>query len=516
MLKFLNEIREKNKDDEKVLKAINEIEKEINNKKYGLVWEEHEEEVDRMLKDNIPVFCEQKDKEIKESDDGYNFLLEGDNLHSLKLLEKTHKGKIDVIYIDPPYNTGNKDFMYSDDYVGSDDSYRHSKWLSFISERMYFAKKLMSESAFIFISIDEKEFAQLKILCDEIFGEDNYVNEIVWQKLSASKAQSSYFSNLHEKVLVYRKSNKAIMNKLYLPVDSNDKSYPYIEKKTGRKWGSFDFTQKGDGEGKWFGETYLEPPKGKHWIWSQERIDEGLKKDLIVFTKNGTPRVKRYLDEKKGNLIGDIWIENGIAPLSANDKERVGFETQKPVSLIKRVLETEKKSATVLDFFAGSGTTAQAVLELNKEDGGNRKFILCTNNENNICEDITYQRVKTVITGKRKDGSEYSEGIPANLKYYKTDFVSKDEEYLEEELNDHIREMIQLEHGIDVDDSGYCLILSDEDADELENNIDDLEDVKGIYISSDVLLTTSQKSKFKDLEKYIIPECFYDKEINNK
>ena len=193
----------------------------------------------------------------------------------------------------------------------------------------------------------------------------------------------------------------------------------------------------------------------------------------------------------------------------------MGFETQKPVSLIKRVLEIEKKNATVLDFFAGSGTTAQAVLELNKEDGGNRKFILCTNNENNICEDITYQRVKTVITGKRKDGSGYSEGIPANLKYYKTDFVSKDEEYLEDELNNHIKEMIQLEKGIDIDDSNYCLILSDENADELESKIDKMTDLEGIYISNDVLLTTKQKSKFKNLEQYIIPDYYYDKEMKN-
>ena len=147
MLKFLETLKEQHKDDESLI-AINEIEKELTNKKYGLVWEEHEEEVDKMMETHIPVFTEDKDKEIignPDSDD-CNFLLEGDNLHSLKLLEKTHKGKIDVIYIDPPYNTGNKDFIYEDDYVKSEDSYKHSMWISFMYKRLKIARVLLSAS----------------------------------------------------------------------------------------------------------------------------------------------------------------------------------------------------------------------------------------------------------------------------------------------------------------------------------------------------------------------------------
>ncbi|WP_139903944.1 DNA methyltransferase [Clostridium thermarum] len=152
MLNFLTIIKEEHKDNDEALKAIYEIENELVSKKYGLVWEEHEENVDIQMRENIPVFTEIKDKEIigDINNPNFNFLLEGDNLHSLKLLEKTHRGKIDVIYIDPPYNTGNKDFVYNDDFVGTDDTFRHSKWLSFIEKRLRIAYRLLSENGLIF------------------------------------------------------------------------------------------------------------------------------------------------------------------------------------------------------------------------------------------------------------------------------------------------------------------------------------------------------------------------------
>lgn len=179
MLAFLNKIKAEHQDDDKTLQALDEIETELNSKKYGLVWEKHEEQVDVMMQDNIPVFSEVQEREIKATDENaYNFLLEGDNLHSLKLLEKTHAGKIDVIYIDPPYNTGNNDFIYDDNYIGSDDGYRHSKWISFMNERLKIAKQLLSKQGFIFISIDDNELSQLKILCDEIFDEKKFLSII--------------------------------------------------------------------------------------------------------------------------------------------------------------------------------------------------------------------------------------------------------------------------------------------------------------------------------------------------
>lgn len=174
MLEFLEQIKSSS-DDEKTVIAINEIENELVEKKYGLVWEQHIEQVDEDIKTNVPVFAEVEDKAILAGvDDSCNFLLEGDTLHSLKLLEKTHAGKIDCIIIDPPYNTGNEDFMYDDSFISTDDNYRHSLWLSFMSERLKIARKLLSQKGFIFICIDDKEASQLKLLCDEVFGEQLY------------------------------------------------------------------------------------------------------------------------------------------------------------------------------------------------------------------------------------------------------------------------------------------------------------------------------------------------------
>ena len=503
MLHTINEIK-KNITDEETLNNLSLIENELTKKKYGLIWEEHEERVDKELETQIPTFEEVKDKEIVTNIDGkFNFLLEGDNLHSLYLLKKTHKGKIDLIIIDPPYNTGSKEFMYNDTFIDYEDGFRHSKWLSFMYKRLSLAKELLSDKGFIYINIDQNEFSQLKLLCDDIFGENNYVNEIIWQKLSASKSQSLYFSNLHEKILVYRKSNNSIMKKIYQEVDENDKNYPYIEEETGRRYGSFDFTQKGSGEGKYFNGEFLVPPTGKHWIWSQEKIDEGLKNGKIIFTKNGLPRVKRYLDDKKGNLIGDLWINNGINPLSANDKERVGFDTQKPLSMVYRILETMDNNICVLDFFAGSGTTGQGVINQNNVDKGNRTFILCTNNENQICENYTYNRLsKNNI----------------NLKYYKTSYIPRlnnDINNLHDSLLQNIKNLIQLENGLKVDNQIIRIYLEEQELDKFSLDNDALNICEKLYISSDILLTSEQEKIFEDynIEVYIIPEYYFEEEI---
>ena len=166
-----------------------------------------------------------------------------------------------------------------------------------------------------------------------------------------------------------------------------------------------------------------------------------------------------------------------------------------------------------MDFFAGSGTTAQAVLELNKEDGGSRSFILCTNNENNICESVTYPRIKTVISGARSDGSKYSEGIPANLKYYHTGFVPKDEDDLSEALLGHIAEMIQLEHGVKLDGQHYIMVLDDDEADALAVHWNEYPDVKALYVSKNVLFTTEQNALFRDVEIHIIPDYYFNFEL---
>ena len=216
-------------------------------------------------------------------------------------------------------------------------------------------------------------------------------------------------------------------------------------------------------------------------------------------------------------MIGDaIYTRDGTKDLRDIFPTRV-FDFPKPVSLIKILLaQTSQNDSCILDFFAGSGTTAQAVLELNQEDGGNRHFILCTNNENNICENVTYPRVKTVITGIRPDGSKYSDGIPANLKCYKTDFVARNEEYLSDALLRHIAEMIQLENGIKLDGKRYLMILTDEQADEISSHWDQYPDVKAIYLSKNVLLTTDQEGLFENIPVYIIPDYYFDFELREE
>ena len=176
MLSFLETIRQEHKNDDGVLIALSEIENELNAKKYGLIWEKHEELVDVMMKTHIPVFTEDIDREIaKNKNENYNFLLNGDNLHSLHLLKKTHKNKIDVIYIDPPYNTGSKDFVYDDAYVDDTDGYKHSKWLSFMNERLLLARDLLTDDGVMIISIGYQEVNNLMLLCREIFSEKQVV-----------------------------------------------------------------------------------------------------------------------------------------------------------------------------------------------------------------------------------------------------------------------------------------------------------------------------------------------------
>lgn len=561
MMEFLSKLKEEHKDDDSVLIALGEIEAELNAKKYGLVWEEHEEAVDVMMKDNIPVFTECKDKEINTSDsDIYSFLLEGDNLHSLYLLEKTHKGRIDVIYIDPPYNTGNKDFMYDDVFVDMDDGFRHSKWASFISERLKLAKRLLSVTGFIAISIDDNEYAVLKLLCDEIFGISNYLTTFHIQVRYPDKSISTedkVFKPLMEYVLFYAKdSTQLIVNQDEVDYDLEKFCYKISENAPGKHF--------------WVGNQEVVVFKPDEW--SIEKIDgslSGLKETWItgsiyttmsygkVFQTVVEPRIDvdglgclykvmgrgddglgyRYYTgpqratAKKGKMFSGVPLEkvedfkNGTAPkkkipiittydFSADfgnirHEGGVAFSSgKKPVKMIKQIINYNcKKDAIVLDFFAGSGSTGHAVLDLN-QDGGTRTFILCTNNQNGICDEITYSRIKNVVNGY---GS--TPAIPSNIKYYRTDFISKDEEYLTDELLDHVAEMVQLEHGIKLDGKHYIMIMDDDEADELAAHWSEYSDVKALYVSKNVLFTTEQNILFRNVDVHIIPDYYFNLEL---
>ena len=190
-----------------LLAYIADIEKDIKGKKYGLVFEEHREGIDELLENNLPVLTEDTDLFI-DNGGQMNFLIEGDNLASLKLLEKTHKGRIDLIYIDPPYNTGNKDFVYDDSFVDSNDTFRHSKWLSFMEKRLQIARSLLSENGVIFISIDDNEQSALKMLCDSIFNENNFIAKFDWRKKTGAN-DAKDIAVVTESILLYGKNKTA-------------------------------------------------------------------------------------------------------------------------------------------------------------------------------------------------------------------------------------------------------------------------------------------------------------------
>ena len=542
MLKFLETLKEQHSDDESLI-AINQIENELTSKKYGLVWEEHEEEVDVKMRTHIPVFTEVEAKEIVGASESeqYNFLLEGDNLHSLKLLEKTHKGKIDVIYIDPPYNTGNKDFKYDDTFVDKLDSYKNSKWLSFMWSRLKVAHKLLSSEGIIFISIDDNELYPLKMICDEIFGEQCFVTNLIWQKKTGA-SDAKGIATITEYILVYVK-DYAVMDSVF------DKNYEAFDAKRYRYKDEY-FNERGpfyydslDRGSVRYSDTLnysIKSPNGDDiypngrknfendgwtWKWSKEKVEWGIRNGFIDITpsskkENGwAVRYKIYLNvdnenrpiEKSApykNLITTILNANAAADIKKMFNGKTVFQYSKPVGLMGFLLSCEKnKKALILDFFAGSGTTGQAVLEKNMEDGGNRHFILCTNNENNICEGVTYQRLKTVITG------QYSEGLPANLKYYKTDFVDKESEEIYDDLLEHTKEMIQLQYGVKVDNQKYIMIMDDDEMDEFEKHFDEFKDIEVVFINQDVLLSTSQEKLLQNINTKIIPDCYFDFEL---
>ena len=560
MIAFLEFLKKQHSDDDSLM-AINSIERELTAKKYGLIWEEHQEEVDKKMETHIPVFSEVPEYEVMEDEHNttFNFLLEGDNLHSLNLLEKTNRGKVNIIYIDPPYNTGNKDFVYNDEFVGREDLFRHSTWLSFMSERLRIAYKLLSKDGVIFVSIDDHEQAQLKLLMDEIFSEDNFIMCMQKNKKKSGKTTSAYAKN-HDYILVYTKRDQDI----FVMEEHEDNAFKYadeyIEERGKYKLNqtldynslsyspSLDYPLEIEGEVFYPGgskELWEERQRGKHrradwaWRWSKKLFQFGYDNGFVVIKrkKDGSARIytKTYLNAKIGkNSNGDFIIEHNkrvkatssieyIDNKYSNDNAKKDlsifglgdkFDYSKPVELIKKLIKAYyKNNALVLDFFAGSGTTAQAVLELNKEDSGSRRFILCTNNENNICREVTYQRIKSILTGTMISEGEYSKKIKGNLKYYVTDFVDKESDELTNELLEHIVEMIQLEYGVSINNSQYIMVIDDDEMDELEENFNYYKDLKAVFLSQDVLLSTSQERILQNVNTFIIPDYYFDTEL---
>ncbi len=546
-----------------LLSYLSDLEKDVNGKKYGLVFEEHREEIDEVLDTHTPVLTEEKDLFI-DTGGQMNFLIEGDNLASLKLLEKTHKGKIDLIYIDPPYNTLNDGFTYSDTLVDGNDTFRHSKWLSFMQERLNLARRLMSYKGIIFISVDENEFAQIKLMCDEIFNERNFIECIIWNKRVPKNDKG--IGNIHEYILTYAKSSdfkykfmvlkdglkdiedllheckknnvsieetEARLKKLYKKnkYDRAITLYNAVDENY-RAWGKINMSWP---NGNTFGPRYdvIHPTTKKPvrvpdrgWRWNEasflaavdyeniiERFDGSFMCGNIWFSKdeNMQPSSIKYLDDVNRMLLRSIISlksDGGIELEKYFDKKSV-FAYPKSVELLRMLVDSityNNQDCTVLDFFAGSGTTGHAVMKLNAEDGGNRKFILCTNNENNICRDVTYERIKRVID---------KEGYAASLKYYKVEYVPISErlyyEYADELLK-HIRELVELENGVNfTGNAEIAIVLTEEELDDFISQLENNTKCQKLYLGHDILMDAQQAQAIKDrkITVNIIPDYYY-------
>ena len=430
---------------EELIKHIHALEKR---KKYGLVWDEErtKEKFEDEAKGKLPVLVEDKKREIKskDSEKPTHILIEGDNYHALSVLNYTHSKSIDVIYIDPPYNTGNKDFRYNDSYVDKEDSYRHSKWLSFMNNRLKLARRLLTNRGVIFISIDDNELPQLRLLCNEIFQENN-VEIYIWQVKDETegampKTAKYTVRKEHEYIVACFNSKQQIkFNKYpdnkYASIDSewsnpdNDPRGPWMSGNFSRgagKAGSKYFTITSPS-----GNTY-----SRNWAVSEDEYKELNEDNRIYFSKNGkgVPRIKIFKNETKLSIQSSIF-SNLKSSLTGKKELTEIIDTNlidhpKPTELVKRIITIgAKQNSIVLDFFAGSGTTLHSVAKLNLEDGGNRQCILVTNNEGNICTEVCYPRVKKVIEGYKSTGRKEVvsvEGLGGNLKYYKTNFVGSE------------------------------------------------------------------------------------------
>lgn len=435
-------------------------------KKYGLVWEDKPEDVEQRMVNEQPVLIEVPERAIL-SDDAEapnHILIEGDNLEALTALSYTHAGKIDVIYIDPPYNTGNKDFIYNDSFVDKEDGYRHSKWLSFMNKRLKIAKNLLSDKGVIFISIDDNEQAPLKLLCDEIFGERNFVAKFDWRKKTGAN-DAKDIAVITESILLYSNSKVLAVEREIWNRDEgsrNMKRFKFSDEfvETRGKY-YLDTLDRG---GLQYSDSMnygIEAPDGGMiypngrsefvndgwiWKWGKDKVKWGLENKFLEFVKSKKSSGSKYTIKYKvyenvdneGNIrkkVGRAFTNFILEPINQQGNSElmalfgeVPFSNPKPLGLLQYLLNTIViKDVTVLDFFAGSGTTLHATMQLNTEDGGHRQCILVTNNENGICENVTYERNRRVIQGYTTPKGEKVPGLTRNnLRYYKTKFVPRD------------------------------------------------------------------------------------------
>ena len=462
-------------------KEVERLNAQLKEKRFGLSWIDVPEAFEQDSENRIPVLEEVPELAIHNKDGKpTHILIEGDNYHALTCLNYTHQGKIDIIYIDPPYNTGNDGFTYKDkrfleEYpdgtaVPNNHPLRHSVWLSFMAKRLELAANLLTGKGVIFISIGTVELAQLTILCNEIFGESNQI-AVIPRVQKRGNGKGTHFSPAVDFVLAYAKDIKQV-DRFFAP---NTADFPILEiegPRAGEYYecskslyqGSLDsrpnqryYIQCPDGSfiippGNNFPDTigdgcFVVPAdnEDKCWRWSKDSYLS--QKHLLVFKKVKKPTLlneygrsscwnvytKRYQkDAEEKGKVPPNYIDDCINSLGTSRLNDIGitFSFSKPCELITKLIKftNKKNDITVLDFFAGSGTTLDSVMQLNAETvKGNRQCILVTNNEDNICRDITYERNKRVIIGYTDSKGNDVAGLGNSLKYYRTAFVGKNQ-----------------------------------------------------------------------------------------
>ncbi len=465
------------------------IEKLEGKKKYGLVWDKErvQEKIVTNCQDKLPVLTEVKGKEIiTDKNEPTHILIEGDNYHALSVLNYTHKGKIDLIYIDPPYNTGNKEdeegFVYNDKRIDAEDTYKHSKWLNFMYHRLNLAKELLNDNGLIFISIDEFEFAQLRLLCNQIFGEENFINFLDWKKRSTGgQVKDGSIITQTEFVFIYAKNKRnAKLRKIENPNVGNEKwrdfrksggqwqqkyrpkqHYPFFYDSSNNKL-SLERNNKNEIE------IIPQDSNGVNGFW-----ENGIETAKIRLANNEFKAEQIKTGAQKGKykikqleVAGDVQnVGNFLEIPSVQGKNEIkdmglDFNNVKPLALLEFILKIgSKEDATILDFFAGSGTTGHCVLKLNKEASKKRKFIICTNNESKLCENVTYPRISKAMKGYKNPKSNIVSALKGNLKYFKTSFVNNNhnKDQLKVDISKRCTEMLCLKEGI------FNLILEEED-----------------------------------------------------
>ena len=383
-------------------------------------------------------------KKVKSASVGtsQNLIVHGDNLEALKALMPYYVGKIKCIYIDPPYNTGNEGWVYNDrvnspkikQWLGkvvgreSEDLTRHDKWLCMMYPRLNLLRDLLADDGAIFVSIDDNEHCNLRGAMDEVFGDENFVTTIIWQKKYAVSNDHKSIAPMHDYIVVYRKTEAWVRNLLPRSEEKNSQ-YKYSDKRGVFRVSDYTCNKSADERPNLYypiinpntGAKIL-PKRTRVWAYSADEHKRHLSEGMIYWGKDGkakTPGYKRYIHLLRNDgVVPQTWWPHEFAGHTDTAKKELQslidnrglFETPKPTSLIKRILQLGTDSnSIVLDSFAGSGTTGHAVLDLNKEDGGNRKFIM-VEMEDKVAKNVTAERVKRAIEKyDYKDGFEYCE-----------------------------------------------------------------------------------------------------------